>query len=87
MRIPMLVSTEQEQEFLLFGYPLHLSPDEATLVHLLRKKRTRGIFSLPNLSANALAVRVCSINKKAMRVSGRKLIVFSDGAYHLNPYL
>ena len=87
MRISKLRQTACEREFLLLGYPLCLSPEEATLVHLLKKKRTRGIVSLPNTSANALAVRVYSINQKALRISGRKLIVFSDGAYRLNPYL
>ena len=87
MYFTKLTSTEREQDFLLLGYPLHLSPDEATLVHAIQAMPSGGIRSLPNLSANALAVRVYSINQKAARISGRKLIVFSDGAYRLNPYL
>ena len=87
MRISKFVATENKQEFLLLGYPLHLSPDEAELVHTLKKKRTLGVRSFENLSPNALAVRVCSINKKAKRVGGRRLIIFEDGAYRLNPYL
>ncbi|MBQ3000014.1 MAG: hypothetical protein IJD64_06095 [Clostridia bacterium] len=87
MRYPKLVATENKQEFLLLGYPLHLSPDEAELVHTLQGKRSLASKSIPNTSANALAVRVCSINKKAIRVSGRRLIIFENGAYRLNPYL
>ena len=86
MRISKLVATEHKQEFLLLGYPLHLSPDEAELLHLLQKKRSLGVSTLANVSKNALAVRVCSINKKAIRIGGRRLIIFEDGAYRLNPY-
>ena len=77
----------KDQEFLLLGYPLHLSPDEAELVRALKKHRTLCVPHGAKLSENALAVRICRINKKAMRISGRKLIVFTDGAYRLNPYL
>lgn len=87
MRYSNLAATENKQEFLLLGYPLHLSPDEAELVHLLQRKRTLGVTRIPNTSANSLAVRVYSINQKAKRVSDRRLIIFEDGAYRLNPYL
>ncbi len=86
MRFPKLLPTEM-QEFLLLGYPLRLSPDEAEIVRALQKHRTLRSHRGANSSQNTLAVRVCRINKKAMRISGRKLIVFTDGAYRLNPYL
>lgn len=87
LRFYKFLSTKQEKEFFLLGYPLRLSPEEAALLRYIQKRRTLGVRITPNVSKNALAVRVCSINKKAMRVSGRKLIVFIDGAYRLNPYL
>ncbi len=87
MRFAKFFPATQDREFFLLGYPLRLSPEEAKLLRRIKKNRTLGIRIGTKASANALAVRVCGINKKAMRVSGRKLIVFIDGAYRLNPYL
>ncbi len=87
MNTSLLVPTESERCFLLLGYPLFLSVSEAELLHRLIERQVIPTEPLSARSANTLAAKICAINKKAHRVSGRRLILFSDGAYRLNPYL
>lgn len=69
----------------LLGYPLRLTKNEHNILLLLLSDRKR-IFSSEEIlclifpfssktSKNQLAVHVCNINKKAMAISGRRLIV------------
>ncbi|MBO5938181.1 MAG: hypothetical protein J6Q82_01605 [Clostridia bacterium] len=87
LRNSLLVPTERELCFLLLGYPLFLSRTEATLLRYLITNKTISTKHLTGRSANTLAAKICGINKKAHRISGRRLILFSDGAYRFNPYL
>lgn len=80
-------------QFHLLGYHLSLSPKEREILLALMEARADGtdILSIEtlsqrkqiNASARSISVHVCSINKKAFDISGRKLIQFSDGGYTL----
>ena len=86
LRYSLLVRTDCEREFILLGYRMRLSRSEASLLCRL----TEGTVDTDGLGLKmrrTTAAFVCSVNKKAFRISGRRLILFRDGGYRLNPYL
>ena len=87
MRNCLLAATESDTRFLLLGYPFSLSRTESELLHTLIASNAISTEAMSPRAANTLAAKICSINKKAYRISGRRLILFSDGAYRFNPYL
>ena len=66
---------------------MRLSVGEARLLCRLMKKGTCSSVGLDKAAKHAVAVLVYTVNKKAFRISGRRLILFCDGGYRLNPYL
>ena len=83
--------SEAEPRVLLLGYPLSLSETEYGILCSLCREHPSplSIDSLAtehSLSANGVAVHICTLNKKAARISGRRLIVF-DGGYRLNKFM
>ncbi len=78
-----------DPSFRLLGYPLSLSPKERKILSLiLQEEPLSGAELCQRLSLSvsraALSVYICAINKKAAAISGRRLIVFTDGAYRLS---
>ena len=83
--------SENWREVLLLGYPLSLSETEYGILRSICREHpsSLSIESLADehgLSANGVAVHICTLNKKAARISGRRLVVF-DGGYRLNEFM
>lgn len=72
---------------LLFGYRLALSPAETALVKALLTEGSAGVRTVAGIPARSLPVHVCSVNRKATEIGGRRLIAYRDGAYRLNPMM
>lgn len=81
-----------KDEAYLIGYKLKLSPTERAILFEIANNNGATIDDLLHLLADGvsrgnIAVHINSINKKAERVSGRKLVLFQDDRYVLNPYM
>ena len=79
-------------EAYLIGYKLKLSPTERAILFEIANKKSASIDELlPLLSSGVsrgnIAVHINSINKKAYAVSGRKLVLFENDRYIINPYM
>ena len=79
-------------EVYLIGYRLKLSPTERAILYEIADKGSASIDELlPLLSSGVsrgnIAVHINSINKKADGVSGRRLVLFENDKYILNPYM
>ena len=79
-------------EVYLIGYRLKLSPTERAILYEIADKGSASIDELlPLLSSGVsrgnIAVHINSINKKADSVSGRRLVLFENDKYILNPYM
>lgn len=75
----------------LLGFPLKLSPTEQKLLVAICE-RDATIEELSTLlcegvSRQNVAVRINSINRKAELISGRRLVIFTNECYTLNPYM
>ena len=76
----------------LLGYELKLSPTEASLLRAIAEGGKSDVDTLALLlndgvSRTNIAVHVNGINKKAARISERRLVVHKDGRYVINPYM
>ena len=83
--------SETEPHVLLLGYPLSLSETEyGILLSICREHPSPlsidSLVAEHSLSTNGVAVHICNLNKKAARISGRRLIVF-DGGDRLNEFM
>ena len=81
-----------DNEVYLLGYKLKLSPTERMLLCEILQKSGASIEELHHLltdgvSQGNIAVHINSINKKATNISGRKLVLFENGKYVINPYM
>ena len=81
-----------DNEVYLIGYKLKLSPTERAILESIAKSGSASIEDLlpllsDGVSRGNIAVHINSINKKAENISGRKLILFDNGKYILNPYM
>jgi DNA-binding MarR family transcriptional regulator len=90
MNVKFLKITKDDAR--LIGYKLKLSPTERAILFEIANKNGASIDELmPLLSAGVsrgnIAVHINSINKKAEAVSGRKLVLFENEKYVLNPYM
>lgn len=84
--------TIEEKNVYLIGYKLKLSPSERNLLLNIANSKGKTIDELllllnDGVSRGNVAVHINSINKKAMAVSERKLILFEDEKYIINPYM
>ncbi|MBO7302966.1 MAG: hypothetical protein J6U68_02140 [Clostridia bacterium] len=82
----------EEDDMSLIGYELKLSPAEKSFLLEIINKDGATIDDLLSLlpdevSRGNVAVRINSINKKALSLSGRKLILFENDKYIINPNL
>ena len=76
----------------LLGYRLILSPTEKKILQTVSqggKSNTDELCSLlpQGIGAGNIAVHINSINAKAKRISGRRLIVYENGQYNINPFM
>ena len=74
----------------LIGYPIKLSPSERALLYEIAAKNGVAIDDLLPLLAEGVsrgnvAVHINSINRKAEAISGRRLVLFENEKYILNP--
>ena len=81
-----------KDEAYLIGYKLKLTPTERAILFEIADKNGSSIDELLHLltdgvSRGNIAVHINSINKKADAVSGRRLVLFEDEKYILNPYM
>ena len=79
-----------EKEAYLIGYKLKLSPTERAILLEIADKNGASIEDLlpllsEGVSRGNIAVHINSINKKAIAVSARKLVLFENDRYILNP--
>lgn len=89
MQIRFLVFDE---EIRLLGFPLKLTPSERRMLVSIAEHGKLSIEELmPLLNAGVsrgnVAVHINSINRKAERISQRKLILFRANAYEINPLM
>ena len=73
----------------LLGYPLKLSPTEEKLLKEVANGGRCGVAELSKLltdgvSSGNIAVHINSINRKAKKISARKLIIYEKGSYKIN---
>ena len=73
----------------LLGYPLRLSPTEERLLKEVANGGKTDADTLASLltdgvSRGNVAVHINSINRKAKKISERKLIVYEKGRYVIN---
>ena len=76
----------------LIGYPIKLSPSECALLYEIAAKNGASIDDLLSLLAEGVsrgnvAVHINSINRKAKAISGRRLVLFENEKYILNPHM
>ena len=88
MQYRFLVWDKEENKIYLLGYELRLSPSERQILKILLDQESATFeeiqrFSNPSIPRNSISVHVYSINQKAIAISGRKLIVFDRGYYHI----
>ena len=76
----------------LLGYKLILSPTEEKILCAVSqgcKSNTEELCNLlpKGVGAGNIAVHINSINAKARKISGRKLIIYENGQYNINPFM
>ena len=89
MQISFLVI---EDDIRLLGFPLKLTPSERKLLVAIAERGPLSIEELVPLlnvgvSRGNVAVHINAINRKAERISARKLIIFRANAYEINPLM
>ena len=76
----------------LLGYRLSLSSSEEKILRAVAEGGKSGAKDLASLlpqgvSEGNIAVHISSINKKAKRLSQRRLIICEGGRYKINPLM
>ena len=70
---------EQETDYRYLGYRMHLTPTELRIVRALVGQGSCEADALGIDCAATASVHVCSINKKAQSIGGRRLICKAKG--------
>ena len=81
-----------ENESFLLGFPLKLTPTERRILLTIAQSGNASTDDLIRLLSSGVTrenvtVHICSINKKAHAISGRKLILFGNRQYKINEYM
>ena len=81
-----------DDEVRLLGFPLKLTPSERKLLYAIASGKRVTIEELMSLlnagvSRGNVAVHINAINRKAERISRRKLVIFRENAYEINPLM
>ena len=76
----------------LLGYELKLSPTEEILLRAVAEGGKCGTDDLAKLLSDGVnrtnvSVHINSINRKAKRISSRKLIVYESKQYRINNFM
>ena len=75
----------------LLGFPLKLSPTEQKLLVAICERDVTieelSTLLCEGVSRQNVAVHINSINRKAELISGRRLVIFTNECYTLNPYM
>ena len=92
MKINFNFLTITDNDVYLIGYKLKLSPTERILLYEITNGSGTSIeellpFLSEGVSRGNVAVHINSINKKAEKISGRRLVLFDNGKYVINPYM
>ena len=74
-----LVIDEQGTDFRYLGYRMHLTPTELRILRALTEHAVCRADALDAGDAASVSVHVCSINKKAQTIGGRRLICARRG--------
>ena len=93
-RYKYLSIDKESFEVYYLGYRLVLTKSEFNILRALllcesgiEKKEFCDIAAARHGSERALKTHVCNINKKAICIGGRKLIVNDNGRYRLNEFM
>lgn len=70
---------EQGTDCCYLGYSMHLTPTELRIVRALCEHAVCRADALDASDAASVSVHVCSINKKAQTIGGRRLICARRG--------
>ena len=93
LKIKYLSIGENKNEVYYLGYNLKLSPCEYRLIASIAERER---ISIDNLAADLglscdqkgnVPVHICSINRKAEIIGGRKLILCENSEYRFNEYM
>ena len=84
--------TIKETGVFLLGFPLKLTPTEKRFLIKIAEDEAisaDGLLALlpHHVSRGNITVHINSINKKAYAISGRKLVVYQNRHYKINPYM
>lgn len=84
--------TVTKSEAYLIGYKLKLSPTERAILLKIAESKGASIDELipilsDGVSRGNVAVHINAINKKAIAVSRRRLVLFENDRYIINPYM
>ena len=76
----------------LLGYELKLSPSEEKLLRAIAEGGRSDVDSLrviltDGVNRSNVAVHISSINKKAQIISRRKLVIYKNSRYIINPFM
>lgn len=91
-RYRLLVGDNKNEVYLL-GYKLSVTPCEYKLLcALLSDERVRiemlaEILGFTPGKKGNVSVHICSLNRKADVIGGRKLILCDNSEYYLNPHM
>ncbi len=75
----LLTIDEQGTDFRYLGYRMHLTPTELRILRALTEHAICRADALDAGDAASVSVHVCSINKKAQTIGGRRLICARRG--------
>lgn len=95
MKYKHLHINEAEGYAVLLGYKMPLTASEFKILfiltpHIIEYKEGMSTsdlmtsFSDKDIRNSNITVHICSINKKAKEIGGRRLITFTNGKYFLN---
>ena len=82
----------EKDSFFLLGYELKLSPTERKLLRAITEGGKSSVEHLTALlpegvNPSNVAVHISSINKKAEMLSKRKLVIYENYRYRINPFM
>lgn len=93
-RYKYLSINEESSEVYYLGYRLVLTKSEINILCAIIKcesgiesKDFCDIAAARHGSEKTMKTHICNINKKALEIGGRKLIVNDNGRYRLNEYM
>ena len=93
MKIRYLTIGEDKNNVYYLGYNLKLSPCEYRILALIGEYGRVPVddlaakLGLPCEKKGNVSVHICSINRKAKIIGGRKLVLCENSEYYFNEYM